>query len=63
MSFDLNDLKNSFAKYFENSVKSLHFFKGSMAFKLLIQIFLPDTCEVHLGIHQPIDKITTIVKG
>ena len=33
-SFDLNDLKNGFAKYFENSVKSLHFFKGSMAFEV-----------------------------
>ena len=27
-SFDLNDLKNGSAQYFENSLKSLHFFQG-----------------------------------
>ena len=50
--FDLNDLKNSFSYYFENSsLKSTHFFRGLMwdinLFRAskLIQIYLPDICD------------------
>ena len=51
-SFDLNGLKNGSAKYFKNCIKLLHFFQGLIwriycwGASKLIQIFLPDMCEL-----------------
>ena len=50
ISFDLNGLKMGSAKYFENGLKSLHFFQGFIwpinlwQASKLIQIFLPEMC-------------------
>ena len=35
-SFDLNNLKNSYAKYFKNNLKSLHFFQGDPCQKITV---------------------------